>query len=253
MRQDDRAPFTAALDHARAAAYPDGEYVAQESFMRARDIRRIAEEAGVAAGVTVLDLCCGVAGPGRLIAAETGCDYVGVDSSAGALRIARERCKGLPCTFVRSRIPPVPSVPADVVLLLATMLAFADKDRLLASIAQRLCSGGRFGCTVEVGMPLTAREHMAMPDSDTVRLIPYDDLTAAIRRAGLRIRWTHDATATRCASARALLDAYVADAEHIAEVVGRRAVDDLITAHRLWVAWLAGGRVRDIEVVAWKP
>ncbi len=253
MRQHDREPFAAALEHARAAAYPPGEYVAQESFMRASDIRRIATRAGIDADAAVLDLCCGVAGPGRMIAAETGCHYVGVDSSPGALRIAGERCEGLACTFRTSRIPPVPRISVDVVLLLATMLAFADKDSLLASIAQHLCPGGRFGCTVEVGSPLTTHEQVSMPDSDTVQFIEHDELMTAIHRAGLRIRWVHDATQARHATARALLDAYTADADRIAESVGRRALDELIAAHRLWVAWLASGRVRDLEIVAWKP
>ena len=40
-------------------------------------------------GVSLLDLCCGVAGPGRLMVAELGCYYLGVDYSAGALDTLR--------------------------------------------------------------------------------------------------------------------------------------------------------------------
>ena len=71
-----------ALGRARATAYPAGEYVGQESFMRAAEIRRLARQARVGPGVSVLDLCCGVAGPGRMITAESGCRYLGVDQSA---------------------------------------------------------------------------------------------------------------------------------------------------------------------------
>ena len=97
MRQDERAPFVEALRRAREAAYAPGEYVEQESFMRAGEIRALAERAGIAPGVSVLDLCCGVAGPGRFITRELGCRYLGADSSASAIEIARSRAAGLPC------------------------------------------------------------------------------------------------------------------------------------------------------------
>src|SRR5262249_24280755 len=67
MRQDDRAAFDRALTRARVAAYAPGEFVGQESFMTAGEIRALAAQAGVGPGVEVLDLCCGVAGPGRFI------------------------------------------------------------------------------------------------------------------------------------------------------------------------------------------
>ena len=60
VRQDQRAPFLAGLRRAREAAYPAGEYVGQESFMRAAEIRRLARHAGIGPGVSVLDLCCGI-------------------------------------------------------------------------------------------------------------------------------------------------------------------------------------------------
>ena len=103
--------------------------------MSASEIRALAGRAGIAPGVSVLDLCCGVAGPGRLITAEFGCTYLGVDYSASAIDIARASAGDLPCRFEVSRIPPVPPGPFDVVLLLETMLAFADKDTLVAGIS----------------------------------------------------------------------------------------------------------------------
>ena len=58
--------------------------------MRASEVRRLAHQARVGPGVSVLDLCCGVAGPGRMITAESGCHYLGVDHSASALATARQ-------------------------------------------------------------------------------------------------------------------------------------------------------------------
>ena len=250
VRQDVRAPFHAALHRAREAAHPDGEYVGQESFMRAGEIRELARRAGVAPGVAVLDLCCGVAGPGRLIAAESGCDYLGVDCSDGALEIARELAGDLPCRFEQAHLPPLPDGRFDVVLLLETMLAFPDKRSLLGDVARALHPGGRFACTVEEGRPLTPAERAAMPDADTVWLIEEADLLALLAEVGLTVTWQVDATASHHDTATALLQAFRTDAPDIARRIGPRATAELIAAHQLWRDWLGGGRVRKLALVA---
>src|SRR3954471_22528087 len=114
MRQDDRARFEQALHPARASAYGPGEFVGQESFMTAGEIRALAVQAGVGPGVAVLDLCCGVAGPGVFLTQELGCASLGVDASAGAVALARERAADLPCRFAVADIPPLPAGSFDV-------------------------------------------------------------------------------------------------------------------------------------------
>jgi hypothetical protein len=47
-----------------------------------------------------------------------------------------------------------------------------------------------------------------------------------------------------------LADAFAADAADIATQVGRRALDELLAAHRLWIEWLDEGRVRKLALVA---
>ncbi len=252
MKQDDRAPFVAALERARVSAYPPGEFVGQESFMTAGEIRAVADQAGIARGVSVLDVCCGIAGPGRFIARELGGTYLGVDSSAGAVEIARERAGDLPCRFEVSRIPPLPSGPFDVVLLLETMLAFADKETLIDEISGALSAGGRFAFTLEEGLPLTAAERERMPDSDTVWLTPLPEMFACLERAGLVARWQADFSSSHRAMADSLIDAFAADAADIAAQIGQVALDELLAAHRLWSDWLREGRVRKIAIVAEK-
>src|SRR3954469_7332109 len=80
MRQDDRARFDQALHRARLSAYAPGEFVGQESFMTAGEIRALAVQARVGPGVAVLDVCCGIAGPGRLLTRVLGCAYLGLDA-----------------------------------------------------------------------------------------------------------------------------------------------------------------------------
>jgi SAM-dependent methyltransferase len=250
MRQDDRAPFDRALHRARVSAFEPGDFVGQESFMTAGEICALAVRAGIGPGVTVLDLCCGVAGPGRFVTRELGCAYLGVDASASAIAIARERAGDLPCRFTVAQIPPLPNGPFDVVLLLETMLAFEDKDALARDIFPALRPGGRVAFTLEEGVALTAAERAAMPDADTVWLTSIDDMAASLDRAGLAITWQEDHSGAHAATARALAEAFAADAEVIAAQIGQPAVEELLAAHRLWAEWLDAGRVRKLAVVA---
>ena len=252
MKQDDRAPFVLAMQRARVSAYAPGEFVEQESFMRASEIRALAERAGIAPGVSVLDLCCGVAGPGRFITAGLGCTYLGIDSSSSAVDIARERAGDLPCRFEVSLIPPIPPGTFDVVLLLETMLAFSDKEVLLHEISSALTPGGRFAFTMEEGLPLTAAERATMPDADTVWLIPLQEMLTLLDRVGLAVRWQEDCSRSHRDVADSLISAFATDATDIAEQIGRRALDELLAAHRLWSDWLRTGRVRKIAFVAEK-
>ena len=252
MKQDERAPFVQALQRARVSAYAPGEFVEQESFMRAGEIRALAGRAGIAPGVSVLDLCCGVAGPGRFITRELRCTYLGVESSSSAIDIARERAGDLPCRFEVSRIPPIPPGPFDVVLLFETMLAFHDKAALLEEISGALAAGGRFAFTMEEGLPLTEAERGSMPDADTVWLTPLQEMLACLERVGLVVRWQEDWSLSHRAMADSLIDAFTADAAAIAAQIGRPALDDLMAAHRLWSEWLETGRVRKFAFVTEK-
>ncbi|HET9858834.1 MAG TPA: class I SAM-dependent methyltransferase, partial [Nocardioidaceae bacterium] len=228
MNQDERARFDRALERARRSAYAAGEFVGQESFMRAGEILSLAAKAGIGPGVSVLDLCCGVAGPGRFITRELGCSYLGVDASPSAIAIARQRANGVACRFEVARIPPVPNGPFDVVLLLETVLAFPDKEPLLREISSALRRGGRFAFTLEEGQPLTEAERASMPDADTVRLMPLHDMLDCLERVGLRVRWQDECTQSHQTMVDSLIEAFVADESAIAGQIGRRALDELL-------------------------
>jgi SAM-dependent methyltransferase len=246
-------PFAAALQRARTAAYPPGEYVGQESFMSAGEIRQLAYKAAIGPGVCVLDLCCGVAGPGRLITAELGCHYLGLDESASALEIARDLAGDLPCHFEQAHVPPLPDRRFEVVLLLETMLAFPDKRSLVGEVARALEPGGRFAFTIEEGRSLSTSERARMPDAGTVWLVELGELSTLLGEAGLMVTWQRECSAEHRTRATALLSSFQADSAQIGSQVGTRALTELISAHQLWSDWLASGRVRKFEVVAQKP
>jgi SAM-dependent methyltransferase len=241
-----------ALERAMATAYPAGEYVGQESFMLAAEVRMLARQARVGPGVSVLDLCCGVAGPGRMITAESGCHYLGVDQSASALATARQLAGNLPCRFEQAHVPPLPAGRFAVVFLLETMLAFPDKDALVGAVARVLEPGGRFAFTVEEGQPLTQQERARMPAADTVWPIELAQLSGVLRDAGLTVMWRQECSSSHHAIATALLGCYRADSPQIAGQIGTRATAELITAHQLWSDWLGSGRVRKFAMVAQK-
>jgi SAM-dependent methyltransferase len=250
VSQDERRRTVEALRQAQQAAFGPGEYVEQESFVRATEILALAKQARIGRGVSVLDLCCGVAGPGRFVTRQLGCVYLGVDSSESAVAMAAERARGLPCRFEVAEVPPLPPGTFEVVLLLETMLAFRDKESLLEEIARVLPAGGRFAFTLEEGVPLTEAERARMPAADTVWLVPLDEMHTLIARAGLAVRWEEDWSESHREVAAALTDAYAADSTAIASRIGRRTLEEILAGHRLWAEWLAAGRVRKFALVA---
>jgi SAM-dependent methyltransferase len=220
--------------------------------MRAGEVRTLAHQARVGPGVTVLDLCCGVAGPGRMITAELGCHYLGVDYSASALATAQELAGNLPCRFEQVHLPPLPGGCFEVVLLLEAMLAFPDKEALVGEVARALKPGGRFAFTVEEGRPLARQERERMPSADTVWLIELAELSGVLHEAGLTVVWRQEYSSSHHATATALLRCYRADSSQIAGQIGAQAIAELITAHQLWSDWLGSGRVRKFAMVAEK-
>lgn len=250
MKTDQRALFDKTLRRARLSAYAQGEYAEQESFMGGQEIRELARRANIGPGARVLDLCCGVAGPGRLITRTTGCDYRGLDLSESALAIARDRAGDLPCNFEVWNVPPLPDGPFDVVLLLETMLAFRDKGPLVLEVARALPPGGRFAFTLEEGAPLTESERARMPEADTVWLTPLDEMLALLDDTGFTVSWRLEVSKAHSANAASLIKAFTEDREAIAEGIGGQAIDELIAGHQLWREWLDQGRVRKFALVA---
>jgi hypothetical protein len=105
---------------------------------------------------------------------------------------------------------------------------------------------------MEEGPPLTEIEREKMPDADTVWLTPEHEMLALLARVGLAVRWSSDCSQAHLAVADGLINAFAADAANIAEQIGLRALEELLTAHRLWSQWLRNGRVRKLALVAEK-
>lgn len=220
--------------------------------MTAGEILELGKRAGIAEKVRVLDLCCGIAGPGRYLTGKLGCCYLGLDYSSSALEIARELAQDLPCEFQVAQIPPLPEGPFEVVLLLETILAFADKASLLEEVARVLPPGGRFAFTLEEGQPLDPDERDRMPDADTVWLTPLTEIRDLLGQVGLQLRWELECSRSHQRMVESLLRAFQAEHREIAEQVGAAPLQELLAAHQLWHDWLVSGRVRKFALVAEK-
>ena len=89
-----------------------------------------------------------------------------------------------------------------------------------------------------------------MPDAGTVWLMALDELLACLERVGLAVGWQEDHSQSHRAVADSLIEAFAAVACDIAAQIGDQALDDLLTAHRLWSDWLGEGRIRKLALVA---
>ncbi|MFC7491060.1 MULTISPECIES: class I SAM-dependent methyltransferase [unclassified Knoellia] len=254
MTPVERSLLDRILWKAREAAFPDGDFVGQESFATASEIRELGQAAGLGEGVSVLDLCCGVAGPGLMLVRELGCDYLGIDAELDVVERARRRAaeSGLRARFDVARVPPLPPGSFDVVLLLETLLAFRDRPMLFGEVVSVLQPGGRFAFTVEVGAPLTTTERATMPRADSVWLSSLAETQGDLEGAGLQVRWLVECTDAHRVAASALLGFYLAAAPDIREAGGGDVLDHLVSSHGLWRRWLRDGRVRKFMVVSEK-
>lgn len=243
---DARRAVVELLRPSRLSAYPAGQFVGQESFMQADEILELARRAGIGPGTRVLDLCCGVAGPGNHIARALGSTHLGVDRSAEAVELAREGARALPCRYQVGDIFDVQGERFEVVLLLETVLAFADKARLFAHVRRLLEPGGRFAFTYEEGEPLSPDERLRMPQADTVQLVPRPQMETLLREAGLVQQWCEEHTDAHLEVARSLTREF----RRAQQRLPAHLASELLSSHELWVDWLGSRRVCKYAVVS---
>jgi SAM-dependent methyltransferase len=246
-----RGWHVAALRRAGRLAFPPGEYVGQESFVSAGEIRALEAAIGIGPGDRVLDLCCGAGGISLYLIEQTGCHLLGVDLSRAAIRLARDRAarRGLGdrATFLVAEATRPPFTRAfSVVLLFETMLAIEDKLDLLHAIRRVIEPGGRVGLTLEAGDPLTPDERGSMPDGDRTWLLPEAAFRALAGAAGFRVRRVEDRTAAHAGRATGLAAAFRSERAGIEGALGADGYEHLLAGHHCWAHWLATGRVRKL-------
>jgi SAM-dependent methyltransferase len=124
--------------------------------------RMLADEAGMRAGDTVLDVGCGTGGPAIAVAAHSGAYVTGIDLVPGHVARARERAAeegfGDRTDFLEGDATdmPFPDASFDHVFAIESAYHAADKARFYSECARVLRPGGSF-----VGTDWLCAEDMA--------------------------------------------------------------------------------------------
>jgi SAM-dependent methyltransferase len=138
------------VDFFREGFY-QGAWAPAERFQRAeREVDFIVETLGLAAGASVLDLCCGE-GRHTVALARRGYRMSGLDLSALHLRLARQAAKeaGVNVRWHRADMRDIPwEGEFDAVINMFTSFGYLESDeedfKVLAAVARALKPGGRF-------------------------------------------------------------------------------------------------------------
>ena len=109
MTQSERKAFEAVLTAARMssrlaeiirAGFPDlPEWARTFSFVPAAALRELGHRLEVRADSVLLDLACGMGGPGQIVATETGATLVGIDFALPGLTYAVQIARAQPARF----------------------------------------------------------------------------------------------------------------------------------------------------------
>jgi SAM-dependent methyltransferase len=180
-------------EHAAGADFPQGfEHI---SFVTLTELRRMADELQLSPDALLVDLACGMGGPGLWIAREAGARLRGIDISAIAVAAARRRAeeRGLSqvSEFSRGNFAEteLAAAVADGVMSIDALLYAPDKRDALREMARILRPGGRlvFACfEVEparvAGLPVLGTDpvadYAAMLEAAGFDVLSYDETTA---------------------------------------------------------------------------
>lgn len=167
-------------------------YVGQIGYVDEPELRRLAELAGAVRGRRVLELCCGTGGVSSWLARELGVRAIGVDCSAGGLRLARGQGGGSGETqltaagFAAADLARLPFVPASFDGMLCIDGFGAGFDAVAAQAARLLRPGGGLAVLVSLPPDETARAIEAFGQAGLVDGFAEDRTASA---APLMARW----------------------------------------------------------------
>jgi ubiquinone/menaquinone biosynthesis C-methylase UbiE len=178
------------------------EYLDQYHAGGPQAVERLLDTLDLRPSDTVLDIGSGLGGPARQVAASSGCQVTGVDTTEAYVEAATEltaRC-GMAdrVRFVHGDIADLePDQPFDAGFTMHVQMNIEAKREWFSEIARRLAPGARFAvwevCRTS-GEELSWPMPWSMDGSDS-HLTTADDLRAAILGAGFEpVEWVDETT-----------------------------------------------------------
>ena len=166
-------------------------------------VEAIADRARITAGARVLDVCAGLAGPARFLAARRGCRVVGLElhggRAAGGARLTRRVGLARRVAVVRGDAQRLPFADAafDACISQEALLHVSDKGAVLAECHRVLRPGGRLAFTDWIAHPrLAARERERLREwMAATTLQTLDRYRALVHHAGFAWIEAEDLTA----------------------------------------------------------
>jgi len=166
-------------------------------------VDRLARRCGLGAGSHVLDVCAGLGGPARYLAARYGCRVSGVDLTlsrcAGARRLTELVGLASLVAFARGDAVRLPFAGAafDACVSEEAFLHVADKAALLAEVRRVLRPGGRLAFTDWVARPALTRadRERLLEEHSAAGVVGADEYVLALPAAGLGLRSVEDLSA----------------------------------------------------------
>jgi len=141
----------------------------------------LADAMGAKPGTLVLDVGCGIGGPGAWLASERRCDVVGIDVMEEPVRGLKRLFPQLSAVVASSRWLPFRNATFDATWAIGVIETIAHKNEALKEVARVLVPDGRLAAYTFVS---TGRiEDAPMAD----RFQPLDEMVEEFERAGFRI------------------------------------------------------------------
>ncbi len=214
----------------RVRAEAGAEDIGQHSWVTAGQLRADIGRLRLTPAVRLLDLGCGACGPLMFVLGAVGCRGTGLERSAEAVALGRERAATLGLTALATieegdldRPLAVESGSFDAAMSLDVILHLRDRAALFRELARVLVRGGRFLFT-DAGVvtgAISAGEAAARSVHGHTVFVPSRFNDQALVASGLRLLETEDRTEALLASAAGRLAARSTHRGELEEAEGR--------------------------------
>ncbi|MGB8201569.1 MAG: methyltransferase domain-containing protein [Pseudonocardiaceae bacterium] len=171
---------------------PDSEVPLSEATDRLTDM--LTEKLKIGAGSHVLDVGCGIGGPGVRIARLTGARVTGISVSQEQIRLANSLAESAGVAervvfqWANAMELPFPAQSFDAAIALESFFHMPDRGQVLAQICRSLRPGGRLVLTdsfERAPIPIAKRPTVNRFFNSMATMVQAEDYPPMLRHAGL--------------------------------------------------------------------